>query len=198
MSDPLVPVGEGDTAVPDDLRDQLIPSYIATLAELHAAEEDNIAAATFRRRPTTDQVLDDLYLRGLHRSMFGRVWRWAGRYRRHDVNIGGVDWPDVPVLARDLVENARVWVESATFPPEEIGIRFHHRWVQIHPFVNGNGRHGRFATDHLVTSLGQPRFRWGAGLELERDELRRRYQQALQQMDADREDVADLLAFARS
>lgn len=198
MNDPLAPIGEGGTAVPDNLRNQLIPSYIATLGELHAAEEDNIAAATFRRRPTTIQLLDDLYLRGLHRSMFDRVWRWAGRYRRHDVNIGGVDWPEVPALARDLVADTRAWVDSATYSPDEIGIRFHHRWVQIHPFVNGNGRHGRFAADYLVASLGRPRFRWGVGLQLERDELRLRYRQALQRMDADREDVAGLLAFARS
>lgn len=198
MNDPLAPVGDGHTKVPDDVKEQLIPTYIATLGELHEAEEENITAGTFGRAPSTAQLLDDRHLRDLHRVMFDNVWRWAGRYRHHDVNIGGVSWHEVPGLVRQLVEDTTFWVDAATFEPDEAAIRFHHRLVQIHAFVNGNGRHGRFAAEYLVESLGRPRFTWGRDLGLEHSELRAQYRRALQRMDRDRDDVADLVAFSRA
>ncbi len=105
MTDPLPPVGDGHTQIPDDVRGRLIPTYIATLAELYEAEAENIASGTFGRQPALDELLDDGYLRELHRAMFNDVWRWAGRYRQHDVNIGGVDWQEVPGRLRQLVDD---------------------------------------------------------------------------------------------
>lgn len=122
----------------------------------------------------------------------------GGRYRQTDVNIGGVDWHEVPARVRLLVDDTKYRVGAATFDHDEIAIRFHHRLVQTHPFPNGNGRLGRFATDYLVLSLGRPRFTWGITLALELSALRERYRQALQRLDGDQDDVEDLLAFARS
>jgi len=198
VTDPLAPIGDGHTEVPDDVREHLIPTYIATLAELYEAEAENVAAGTLGRRPDLDELLDDGYLRELHRVMFGEVWRWAGRYRQTDVNIGGVDWHEVPGRVRLLVDDTKYWVDTATSDHDEIAIRFHHRLVQIHPFVNGNGRFGRFAAEYLVESLGSPRFTWGINLALERSALRERYRKALQRLDADQDDAKDLLGFARS
>ena len=61
-----------------------------------------------------------------------------------------------------MVDDARAWVEYATYEPGESAIRFHHRLVAIHPFPNGNGRHGRVAADYLAMALGRPRLTWGA------------------------------------
>jgi Fic-DOC domain mobile mystery protein B len=197
MTDPLAPVGDGQTEVPEDLRHHLIPTYIATLGELHEAEEENIAEATLGREPSAAELLDDLYLRSLHKAMFAKVWKWAGTYRPHDTDIG-IGWQDIPVAIRDLVANTKTWIESTTLAADELALRFHHRLVLIHPFVNGNGRHARFAAEYLVEALGQPRFTWGHALGVERDELRQRYRQALQRMDSDPDDIEELLAFARS
>ena len=101
--DPLGPIGDGHTEVPEERREQLIPTYIATLGDLYEAEEANIANGTYGRAPTPTQLLDDLYLRELHHAMFDQVWRWAGRHRQHDVNIGGVDPIDVPIPASRTV-----------------------------------------------------------------------------------------------
>jgi len=57
-------------------------SYTATWGELNDAEQAGIARATLTRRPPhARQLLDDGYLRSLHKAMFGEVWAWAGRYR---------------------------------------------------------------------------------------------------------------------
>ncbi len=197
MTDPLVPVGDGQTKVPEELRLQLIPTYIATLGELHEAEEENIAEGTLGRAPSATELLDDLYLRNLHKAMFAKVWKWAGTYRQHDTNIG-VDWTGIPVAVHYVIADVRTWVASRAFPPDEVAVRFHHRLVLIYPFVNGNGRHGRFAAEYLVEALGQHRFTWGVGLSMPWDELRKRYQHALRRMDFDRDDIDELLTFARA
>ncbi|MHB1911029.1 MAG: mobile mystery protein B [Acidimicrobiales bacterium] len=197
MSDPLVPLGDGHTEVSEDDRAYLIPSYIATLGELFAAEEENVAAGTFGRNPSWAVLLDDLYLRALHRSMFDRVWKWAGQYRTRETNIG-IEPTRIVTAVRLLVDDTRTWVEQSTFEPDGIALRFHHRLVLIHPFVNGNGRHGRIAADFLARALGRPIFTWGRGLKLSTPELRGRYHTALRHADADPEDIGDLEEFARS
>ncbi len=196
MTGRLVPAGDGQTALSADDSAELIPTYISTRGELFDAEQRNIADALLRRRPpATEQLLDDKYLRDLHRAMFRQVWRWAGRYRQRETNIG-VDPHQIAISVRALTGDARTWVEDRTYPPDELAIRFHHRLVAIHPFPNGNGRHGRIAADYLARGLGQEPFSWGAGHRVTTDVLRAAYLDALHH--ADRGDIKPLVSFARS
>ena len=88
MIDPLVPFGDGHTELSEEDRRGLIPTYIATRGELFDAEQRNIAKALLRRPPTLLTLLDDMYLRDLHKAMFAQVWEWAGRYRVRDDEHG--------------------------------------------------------------------------------------------------------------
>ena len=194
LTDPFVPAGDGHTELSDEDRLGLIPTYVATRGDLFDAEQRNIAQALLRRRPRLAQLLDDKYLRDLHAAMFDQVWRWAGRYRRNETNIG-IDPDQISTAVRSLVGDARAWVDHQTYEPDEIAIRFHHRLVAIHPFPNGNGRHGRVAADFLVATLGRDPFSWGAGLRIDADDLRAAYRRALQRGDAG--EIAELHAFAR-
>jgi Fic-DOC domain mobile mystery protein B len=194
VTDPFVPVGDGHTELSEDDRLGLIPTHIATRGELFDAEQTNIAQALLRRRPTVTQLLDDKYLRELHKAMFNQVWKWAGRYRRTEANIG-IDPDQIPVEVRSLADDATGWVEYGTYEPDELAVRFHHRLVAIHPFPNGNGRHGRIAADYLITALRYEPLSWGANLNVDTDELRAAYRHALER--AGGGDIADLLAFAR-
>lgn len=82
MSDPLF---EGDddanTPLEAEEREQLIPSYITTRAELNEAELANIADAVRWLGSRKRDILDRDFLNTLHKRMFGGVWKWAGRYR---------------------------------------------------------------------------------------------------------------------
>ena len=195
MNGALLPVGDGHTELSEDDRVGLIPSYIATRGDLFAAEQRNIAVALLRRAPSVPDLLDDGYLRGLHRDLFGQVWEWAGRYRRFETNIG-IDPKQISVAVRMLVHDVFVWVDNETYEPDELAVRFHHRLVAIHPFPNGNGRHGRVAAEYLAMALGRQRFGWGIGLDVDTEELRAIYSRALQRADAG--DIDELLTFARS
>lgn len=196
MSDPLF--GDDDdanTPLEPEEREQLIPTYITTRAELNEAEQIGIADAdrwAFSRRR---DALDDVFLCQLHKRMFRDVWKWAGQFRRTARNIG-IDAYRIPIELRQLVDDVRFWVENGTYDPDEIAIRFHHRLVEIHPFPNGNGRHGRLAADLLAKQLGRPRFTWGSANLVEPHQARKEYVAALRE--ADNHDITRLLAFARS
>jgi Fic-DOC domain mobile mystery protein B len=184
-----------ETLLDPDERRQLLLPHIATRAQLNEAEQENIADATAWAFARRRDVLKESFLLSLHKRMLGQVWRWAGTIRNSDRNIGMAFHQIRPQL-RLLIEDARYWLENGTFPPDEIAVRFHHRLVLIHPFPNGNGRHGRLAADLLAVRLGQARFTWGRVNLVEPEETRRRYIAALRAADA--HDIRPLLDFARS
>jgi len=195
MTDPLLPVGDGQTELAEEDREGLIPSYISTRGELFEAEQRNIADALMRRSPTSEKILDDKYLRELHKSMFGEVWRWAGRYRLRETNIG-IAPHLIAAEVRKLTADVASWIDQETYDKEDVVARFHHRLVQIHPFPNGNGRFGRVAAGMLSVALGGPTLSWGSKLNLETADLRENYLEALHT--ADGGDFSKLVEFASS
>jgi Fic-DOC domain mobile mystery protein B len=194
MSDLFEEPDDATPLTPEERR-ELIPSHIAYRFELNEAEEENIARAqdwAFSRRR---DPLSERFIRDLHRHMLGEVWRWAGRFRTSERNLG-VDYYEIPMAVRQLLEDTKTWVEFKTYSPDEIAVRFHHRLVQIHPFPNGNGRLSRLMADILVINFGGERFSWGSAQLRDAGDVRRRYIDALQA--ADNHDIGPLIEFARS
>ena len=196
MIDIFDPPDDAATPLTEAERRDLKLAYIATRDELNAAEEGNIAegqiwALGLRRR----NLLTDTFMKSLHRRMFGDVWRWAGKFRTSERNIGINHW-EIPVALRTLLDDVKAWIEHNAYQPDEIAVRFHHRLVVIHPFPNGNGRHARMMADFLIVELGGAPFSWGGSQLRGTSDLRRRYIDALQA--ADQHDTGPLIAFARS
>lgn len=195
MTDPLFEQDDAATPLSEEEKEGLIPSYITLRGELNEAEQANILEAeewAFKRKR---DVLDERFLDNLHERMYGRVWRWAGGYRRTGKNIG-VDAYRIPTELRQLIEDCRFWIENETYPPDEIAARFHHKLVWIHAYPNGNGRHARLATDLLLTALGRERFTWGRVNLVDASETRQAYVAALRA--ADGHDYGPLFEFVRS
>jgi Fic-DOC domain mobile mystery protein B len=196
MSDPLF---EGDddanTPLEAEEREQLIPSYITTRAELNEAELANIADAVRWLGTRRRDILDQSFLNELHKRMYGDVWKWAGNYRTTPRNIG-IDAYRIPVEFYQAIDDAKFWVANETFSPDEIAVRFSHRVVAIHPYPNGNGRFSRMIGDLLAVQLGQQRFTWGRVNLVDATETRKEYIAALKAADA--ADYDHLIAFSRS
>ncbi len=194
--DPLIPVGDGHTTLSEEDRRGLIPTHIASRGDLYEAEQRNIATALLRRPPSVAQLLDDHYLRGLHRAMFGDVWRWAGRYRTTEKNLG---W-EVHRLTEGVhnaFEDAQAWLRYSTYPLQEVAVRLHYKLVAIHPWSNGNGRHARLMADILIRARNGDDLTWGAKSNLAAPgEMRDRYISAI--LRADGGDFGPLIDFARS
>jgi Fic-DOC domain mobile mystery protein B len=179
---------------PEEMRD-LIPAHVAYRRELNEAEQENIVRAQEWALNRRRDPLSEKFVKDLHRRMLGDVWRWAGKFRTSERNIG-IDYWQIPVALRQLLDDAKAWIEFGSYPPDEIAVRFHHRLVQIHPFPNGNGRHARLMADLLAMQLGRERFSWGRGSLRAAGVARARYVEVLRA--ADDHDIAPLLAFARA
>lgn len=193
----MTPQNDGKTPLsPEELAD-LIPN-LATKEELNEWEYENIQRArrwAIKARTSATAVISDEYVRKLHRKMFDQTWKWAGQYRRTEKNLG-IPFHEIRESLTALIGDARYRLDHQTYPPDEIAIRFHHRLVFIHPFPNGNGRHGRLIADVLVMKLGRPAFTWGSISLIQPGEARTKYLEALQA--ADGGDINPLLAFARA
>lgn len=197
MPDPLfIEDDDANTPLTDEEREQLIPAYITLRHELNEAEQISIGQAlrwaTARKKR---DVLDQNFLRQLHKRMFGDVWRWAGQYRTSARNIG-VDAYRITMDVHQAIDDACYWIEHKTYPPDEIAVRFSYRLVAIHPFLNGNGRVSRLVGDLLAQQLEQEPFTWGRANLVDAGETRARYIEALRA--ADNHDIKPLLLFARS
>jgi len=154
---------EGATPIDPDEADDLILPHISTRAELDRWEQDNIYEAElwFARKKDTN-IIDISFICELHKRMFYKVWKWAGKFRRSDKNIGCC-WTRIPENLKKLCDDANYWIENGTYEHEEIAYRFHHRIVSVHPFPNGNGRFARLISDLMLERLfKKPRFTWGS------------------------------------
>ena len=186
----------GITPLDPDEAAGLVPTHITTQADLNAWEEANILqAAHWASRQKKRNLLDEGFVRELHSRMFDKTWRWAGTFRSSNKNIG-VDWTQVAVRMRNLLENTQYQIEHKVLGPDEMAVRFHHELVWIHAFPNGNGRHARLMADMLVMQLGQPRFTWGGASLATPDDVRHRYLVALRA--TDQRQFEPLIHFARN
>lgn len=187
---------DGATPLDPDEREGLRFKHVTTRRELDHLEQANIQEGLqwLPRRRDKD-ILNEAFVRELHRRLFGQVWAWAGSFRKTEKNIG-IDPRQISVQLRLLLDDVRYWVGHDTYPPLEACLRIHHRLVYIHLFPNGNGRHARIMADMLMTEIykGKP-IEWSGGYDLQAmNERRTAYIQALRL--ADRGDYAELLRFA--
>lgn len=168
---------------------------------MNEAEQENILKASIwlsRSKMSVEQLLTAKGLKAIHRRMLGQVWTWANEFRRSDKNIG-IPWRDISMQLDSLCADTLTQLADTSdskWSNDEIAIRFHHRLVYIHPFVNGNGRHARLVTDKLLSILGEEEFTWGSSVIDEAGSIRKNYIKALK--DADNHDFTALLRFVRS
>ncbi|VAW15156.1 hypothetical protein MNBD_BACTEROID05-79 [hydrothermal vent metagenome] len=187
----------GATPIDPDEMEGLKIAHIATLDELNRFEQDNIhEALQWLQARREGDILTEKFVKTLHQKMFGKVWKWAGTFRKSGKNIG-VNWNQIPPRLLTLLQDVRYWIEHKTYSENEIAVRFHHKLVWIHLFANGNGRHARLMTDILLEEiLKQKPFAWSVnGINVE-DKVRDLYLKALRQ--ADNHDYSALLDFVRA
>lgn len=184
------------TPLTPEERNDLIPTHITSKEELNRLEQANIATADVWAFSRKHYPFRDRFLTGLHRRMFNRVWRWAGKIRTTERNLGVKPYL-IETELRQAIDDAKYWVENKSYPPDELAVRFHHRIVSVHPFPNGNGRWSRLVADMSVAQLGGVRFAWAGGADLRAtDKAREAYIAALKA--ADNHDLKPLIKFARS
>ena len=187
----------GATPLDPDETGGLLLSHITTREELNHWEQMNIGEAeewAFNRKHK--DLLSQAFICRLHKKMFGSIWAWAGQFRKSMKNLGVQPW-QIALEVNQLCQDTSEWIKSATYEPDEICIRFHHKLVWIHPFANGNGRHASLMADLLSKQIfnNEP-FTWGRTDLMGPGKSRAAYITALQA--ADQQDYSLLQQFARS
>lgn len=189
---------EGQTPIDEDEKIGLKIKSISTMEELDQFEQQNIEEAiawAYGRSFTAQEVLSVKFIQSVHEKMFNNVWKWAGKFRTSEKNLG-VPYYMIRQDLKGLLDDCMYWIEHETFPPEEIAVRFKHNLVSIHLFPNGNGRHSRLMGDILLKALDDSQtFTWG-GKTLRKGDDRRVYLKALRA--ADNGDIEPLLDFSKS
>ena len=188
----------GQTPLDEEEKRDLIPSLI-TRTDLDNWEQENILQARkWLMQKTTiarNNLFTQVFLLKLHKQMFGHVWKWAGKFRKTNKNIG-VEFYQIPLELQILLKDTEYWLENKSYDYSDIAIIFHHRLVKIHLFANGNGRHARLVADAIIAKYNHPNLSWGGTYNLNKpDEIRKNYITALRNADAGNYDA--LIKFAK-
>ena len=183
------------TPLSPEERDGLIPTYVTLRSELNELEQKNIGQADAWVFLRNRNVLDEGFLKSLHRRMFKDVWRWAGDYRQTEKNLGLLPH-FIQQGVHQIIGDMRVAFQYKAFPPDELAVRLSHRLVSVHPFSNGNGRWSRLVGDLMIVKQGWKRFTWGSANIQAEGKDRDKYIEALRA--ADNHDYGPLIKFARS
>ena len=138
-----------------------------TMDEIYFYEAKNITQATLKYLSLVpNKKLAPFSLEwflALHKDMFGDVWEWAGKLRQVELSIG-VKAYLVGTEIKKLVDDLEFWEQNKIFDVIEIASRVHHRAVQIHPFLNGNGRWARMLANIYLKQNGLQPTKWNENL----------------------------------
>lgn len=189
---------DGQTPIGDEEKKGILIKSITTHGELDEHEQLNIEKAVewiIQTKFKADTILTEKFIKNVHRKMFGKVWKWAGEFRKSEKNIG-VDWIYIGIELKNLLDDTKYWIENRTYSYDEIAIRFKHRLVSIHCFPNGNGRHSRIMADIIIESIFRKEvFSWNHSNMVKPDKTRKMYIAAIRE--GDNGNIKPLIEFAR-
>jgi len=170
---------------------------IKELSDVLPFESKNIAKATVwseKNQFGSDKIFTEIFIREIHKRMFGDVWQWAGKYRLSNKSMG-VEKSLISKELKQLFSNTKFWIESESYNPDEIAIRFMHRLMQLQCFPGGNARHAKLMSDIVIEHiLNGEIFTWGESLN-DPKLAREKFLDALKK--ADKGKMDDLLKIAR-
>jgi len=82
---------EGQTPIDENEKKGLLIKSITTHGELDEHEQLNIEKTIewiIQTRFNQDKILTEDFIKKIHNKMFKDVWKWAGKFRKFEKNIG--------------------------------------------------------------------------------------------------------------
>ena len=172
---------DGPTPLLEEFKNELIPKHIETSDELDEVEETNITDGLVWLEDYKGKYLDYLFWNRLHKKLFGKVWKWAGKFRTHELSIPDFNDPGyISENIRKLEEDLVYWLKNKTYSDgRELAGRFHEQFLTIHPYANGNGRTSRILTEHICKRENLQIPTWGMCLKSDPKKRRTSYLNAI-------------------
>jgi fido (protein-threonine AMPylation protein) len=164
MTDDLSPESRASATLERGDLEGLIPTFVATWADVDVTEHANIEAAAQwafgrRRVATPAKLLTVEFADRVHRKMFDGVWRWAGHHRttthEHGVKPGSIAAAMMTILAAARKRHA-----DGAGSPERRALQLHDALLAVRAYPGGNRRHARFMADLYLHLLDEPRLDW--------------------------------------
>lgn len=107
----IVDYPEGATPLHPDEMEGLKFKNVTTRGELDHLEQANIQSGiAWMKRNKRKDILTEDYVCELHKRLFGEVWKWAGKFRKTEKNIG-IDPLYIAVQLRTLLGDVEYWIE---------------------------------------------------------------------------------------
>jgi Fic family protein len=121
----------------------------------HAEAIDYLEEIVSKNEPLTERLIKHIHylvLKNIDNQN-------AGQYRKVNVRISGSQHvpPDFLFVPEEM-EKLMKWYDEneTTLHPIELSAIFHHRFVYIHPFIDGNGRTARLLMNLILMKNGYP------------------------------------------
>ncbi len=145
LSETKLVLSEGLTIGGKSLQEHLEATNNAKAFELMEELAQNKAEINH----ATIQLIHDVVTKGIIEN--------SGKYRSRNVRISGArktppDWPKIVKLIDRLISD----VKNSKMCPIETAAFLHHRFAEIHPFIDGNGRVARLLTNLYLLRENYP------------------------------------------
>ena len=103
-------------------------------------------------------AISELDVLNLHAIILDRIDQEnAGYYRRGAVRISGTSYaPPNPVRVPELMQEVYALLKAKGGEPIETAAKIHQKFVDIHPFIDGNGRTARLLLNLYLMRNGYP------------------------------------------
>ena len=187
---------DGRTPLPEEFKKDLIPKNVLIGGDLDELEEENIVDALVWLDDFTGNHRDWMFWETLHKKLFHKVWKWAGKFRVHELQNDEFNHPGyIAENVKKLEGDLKYWLDNRTFKDQrEAIVRFHEQFLTIHPFTNGNGRTSRILTEYICKRENFLLPTWGQSLRTDTKRHRNTYIAAVKKARLQK-DYADLINF---
>jgi Fic-DOC domain mobile mystery protein B len=105
---------DGQTTLDENEKEGLLIKSITNREELDEFEQQNIEKAiqwTFNKKIKKEQLLSEVYIKNLHKRMYGDVWKWAGQFRNSEKNIGVKSYK-ISLALKQLLDDCSYWIDN--------------------------------------------------------------------------------------
>ncbi len=130
-----------------------------TITEILEARNHPEAIKLVESLVDTEGLIDENAVLHLHQLIMSKIAEDAGCYRTTRVRItGSVFTPPPSLEVKSRMNELFEWLRRNPdeYTPIELSSVFHHRFVQIHPFTEGNGRTARLLMNVILMKTGYP------------------------------------------
>jgi Fic family protein len=130
-----------------------------SLSEILEAKNNPGAMSFIESLVATKTEIDENVVLHVHKLIMAGIVEDAGRYRSARLRIAGAGFMPPPSSeVKPRMIELLTWLKENPdeYTAMEIAAVFHHRFIQVHPFTEGNGRTARLLMNAILMKFGYP------------------------------------------